>query len=147
MALFIDKPTMVLLFGEQELIQLTDRHGVTGAIVDEVLDRAMATADSEASSYVGAAYKLPLPSVPDVLKTFTADIARYYLYDEQATEQVTKRYERAISWLKDVVRGVVNLGFTDSASEPAESSVVVVSSRPQVFSNERFTKMGPSWNL
>lgn len=143
--IYIDKPTMILLFGEKELAQLTDRDGSTGAIVDTVLDRAMATAESEVNSYLGAAYTLPLPSVPESLKTFTGDIARYYLYDEQPTEQVVKRYERAVSWLRDVAKGVVNLGFPNSSDNPTESSIVVVSSRTQVFSDSAFSKMGPKW--
>lgn len=143
--IYIDKATMILLFGETELIQLTDRAGSVGAIVDTVLDRAMTTAESEANSYLGAAYTLPLPSVPEVVKTITGDIARFYLYDEQATEQVTKRYDRAISWLRDVAKGVVNLGFPNDSDNPTDSSIVMVSSRTQVFSDSLFAKMGPTW--
>jgi phage gp36-like protein len=143
--IYIDKSTMILLFGEKELAQLTDRDGSTGAIVDTVLDRAMATAESEVNSYISAAYTLPLPSVPEILKTFTGDIARYYLYDESPTDQVSKRYERAVSWLHDVAKGVVNLGFPNTDDNPEAPTIVVVSSRTQVFSDNAFSKMGPTW--
>lgn len=140
---YIDKTTMVLFFEEKELIQLTDRSN-TGLIDDLVLDRAMTTAESEVNSYLGAAYTLPLPTVPEVLKAMTGDIARFRLYDEHPTEEVQKRYDRAISWLRDVSKGVVSLGIQASDAQP-ESSIVVVSSRPQVFTDDIFGKMGPTW--
>jgi phage gp36-like protein len=140
---YIDKATMVLFFGEKELIQLTDRTN-TGTIGDTVLDRAMATAESEANSYLGANYTLPLPTVPDVLKSMVGDIARYRLYDERPTEEVQKRYDRAVSWLRDVSKGVVSLGIQASDAQP-ESTIVVASSRTQVFTDALFGTMGPKW--
>lgn len=141
---YIDKPTMVLLFGSPELIQLTDRDGSTGTIVDAVLNQAMANAESEADSYLGSAYALPLPSIPDVLKSMVGDIARYRLWDKEASEEVQRRYERAIAWFRDIAKGVVSLGIPTTDEQP-ESSIVVASSRTQVFSDATFAKMGPSW--
>lgn len=140
---YLDKATMILFFGERELIQLTDRSNM-GVIADTVLDRAMTTAESEANSYLGANYTLPLPTVPEVLKSMTGDIARYRLYDEHPTEEVQKRYDRAVSWLRDVSKGVVSLGIQASDAQP-DSSIVVVSSRPQVFTDALFGTMGPKW--
>lgn len=139
--IYIDKPSMIAMFGEQEILQLTDRDRSQGAVVDVVLDRAMATAESEANSYLGAVYTLPLPSVPEALRSFVGDITRYYLYDEQPTEQVQKRYDRAISWLRDVAKGLVKLGFP--TSDVAEPTVVAVASRTQAFSDAVLGKMGP----
>lgn len=142
--IYITKALMLLLYGERELIQLTDRASTHGRIVDEVLDRAMQTAESEVNSYVGASYTLPLSEIPEVLKNMTGDIARYRLYDNSPSDEVTKRYDRAVSWLKDVSKGVVSLGIPDTASAQTPSTVVS-SSRPQVFSESAFRKMGPTW--
>ena len=141
---YIDKATMILLFGQSELIQLTDRDGSAGVIVDEVLNQAMANAESEADSYLGSAYALPLPTVPDVLKSMAGDIARYRLYDNRATEEVQKRYDRAVSWLRDVARGIVSLGIKVTDPQP-DSSVAVAGSRQQVFTDALFNQMGPKW--
>lgn len=141
---YIDKSTMVLLFGSPELIQLTDRDGSNGAIVDAVLNQAMTNAESEADSYLGAAYALPLPSVPDVLKSMVGDIARYRLWDKEASEEVLRRYERAIAWFRDVSKGVVSLGIPITDEQP-EASIVIACSRTQVFSSATFAKMGPTW--
>lgn len=141
--IYTDKESMIAMFGEKELIQLTDRDRSFSTVVDVVLDRAMATAESEANSYLGAVYTLPLPSVPDALRSFAGDIARYYLYDEQPTEQVQKRYDCAISWLRDVAKGLVKLGFP--TSDVAEPTVAVVASRAQVFSDATLAKMAPKW--
>ncbi len=141
---YIDKAAMILMFGEPELIQLTDRDGAAGSIVDAVLDTATINAESEVDSYVGSAYTLPLPTVPEVLKQMTADIARFRLYGGQATEEVQKRYDRAVSWLRDVSKGVVSLGI--KTTDPQPDSVVAVSgARPQVFTDALFNRMGPKW--
>jgi phage gp36-like protein len=141
---YIDKAAMILLFGEPELVQLTDRAGTAGAIVDAVLNLAMTNAESEADSYLGSAYALPLPTVPAVLQTMVGDIARYRLYDNRATEEVQKRYDRAVSWLRDVSKGVVSLGIKSTDPQP-EASIAVAGSRAQVFTDSLFNKMGPSW--
>ena len=140
---YIDKAVMIRFFAESELIQLTDRAGA-GTIDDAVLNQAMTTAESEVDSYVGAGYILPLSTVPDVLKAMTGDIARYRLYDNRATEEVQKRYDRAISWLRDISKGVVSLGIKTTDPEP-ESTVAAVSARPQVFTNDLFDRMAPRW--
>lgn len=140
---YIDKLTMTLLYGERELIQLTDRSN-TGAIGDDVLDRAMLTAESEVNSYVGAAYALPLPSVPEVLRTMTGDVARFRLYDEQPSEEVQKRYDRAVSWLRDVSRGIVSLGIPAEDTQPT-TSIAVATGRTQVFTDAVFEAMRPKW--
>lgn len=141
MAAYTDSTKMVAAFGESEIIQLTDRSGA-GIIDVTVLSQAIANASAEADSYVGAAYELPLPTVPAVLSSFVSDIARYHLYSAQPTDAVKARYERAVSWLRDVSRGVVSLGFSATEEQP-ETTIVVVSTRPQVFSESLLAKMGP----
>jgi phage gp36-like protein len=141
---YIDKAMMILKFSEPEIIQLTDRDGSTHAIVDAVLDPAMLDAEAEVDSYLGSRYVLPLPSVPEILQVFTCDIARYRLYDDAAPAEVQRRYERAVSWLKDVSRGLVSLGIKAPDIEPVDS-VIVVESRTQVFSDCLFHHMGPTW--
>ena len=136
------KADMVSRFGEKELIELTDREGV-GVLDDAVLTTALTEAQGEVNSYIAAVYDLPLPSVPAIVVTATCNIARFRLYNNAATDEVKIRYDDTIRWLRDVARGPATLGFTPE-TEPT-NSVVVVSSREQVFSDTLFSTMGPTW--
>lgn len=117
---YTSKQEMIDRFGADELIQLTDRASPsTGAISDTVLNQALADADSEADGYLGARYTLPLATVPVALKRIAADIARYRLYDNAATEEVRKRYEDAIKFLRAVSSGEATLGIDPVRIEDA----------------------------
>lgn len=108
-------------FREDEILSLTDTGG--GSIDTDLTDRAIDDASGEIDGYVAAGgYSVPLEPVPNIIKAYACDIARYRLYDESATEQVTKRYEDAIKFLRAVSRGEVLLGIrTTSPSETAGS--------------------------
>ena len=66
---------LVERFGEEELIQLTDREHAQ-LIVADVIDRALSDADAEIDSYLGVRYTLPLVSIPVLLVGVAANIAR-----------------------------------------------------------------------
>jgi phage gp36-like protein len=110
---------LVKRFGEDELLDLA--HDETGQAVDQaVVDRAIEDATGEMDGFISAAgYPVPMDPVPLIVTAYCADIARYRLYDDRATEQVRKRYEDAVKFLRSVSRGDVKLG----ARVPAESSV------------------------
>lgn len=96
-------------FGASELAQLTDR--TAGTTIDvTVVARALSDADAEIDAYLGARYALPLTTVPSVLARVAADIARYRLHEDRATESVRTRYEDAVTFLKRVAAGDVQLG-------------------------------------
>ena len=95
-------------FGAVELAQLTDR--TNGVVIDAtVLGRALTDADAEIDSYLATRYALPLASTPVVLVRMAADIARYRLYDDRVTEAVRQRYGDAVSLLKRMATGEVQL--------------------------------------
>lgn len=141
---YIDKALLINLFGEKELIELTDRAN-TGQINDDVLTRAMTTAEAEADSYIGTIYDLPLPSTPPSLVSFVADIARYQLFDGEPTELVAVRYDHAVKWLTNVSKGIVSLGFKKTDVQPT-GGAVVVAARDQIFTNALFNKMPKPWH-
>ncbi|ABE45643.1 gp436 family protein [Polaromonas sp. JS666] len=105
------KQDMIDRFAQSELIQLTDRTGSAIAVDDAVLAQALLDADAEIDGYLMGRYALPLASVPRILIGACCDVARYRLYDDRATEQVTKRYDDAIKFLKLVADGKVSLGI------------------------------------
>lgn len=88
-----------------------------------VVQRALQDADDTINGYISARYALPLTPVPAVLQRVAADLARYYLYDDQVTDPVKARYEAAVKLLRDVSSGAVSLG-ADAATgqQPATSA-------------------------
>ncbi|MCH8500154.1 MAG: DUF1320 family protein [Marinobacter sp.] len=108
---------MIERFGEAELIRLTDRDH-TGAIDTDVLDRALLDAAAEIDGYLAARYQLPLTSTPLVLVRVCADLARYFLHDDNLPETVEARYKAALDLLKRLASGQVSLGLSESGESP-----------------------------
>ena len=95
-------------FSAVELAQLTDR--TNGTVIDAVVvGRALADSDAEIDTYLAKRYQLPLNSVPPVLARMAAEMARYRLYDDRCTETVRLRYQDAVSLLKKMASGEVEL--------------------------------------
>lgn len=92
---------------------------------ETAITRALDDASSEIDGYIGSRYTLPLPTVPDVLRRICVDIALYRLMNLRALgdlEDARKRYEDAIRFLKDVIRGEVSLDFPENVSAPTEGT-------------------------
>ena len=77
---------------------------------------AIQDATEEINGHIGGRYPLPLPNVPSNLKRMACDIARYRLYFQQPTEEVRKRYEDAIAFLKRVADNKAHLQIQDAVS-------------------------------
>ena len=75
----------------------------------QFVDDAIQDATEEINGHIGGRYPLPLPNVPSNLKRMACDIARYRLYFQQPTEEVRKRYEDAIAFLKRVADNKAHL--------------------------------------
>lgn len=125
---------MVGRYGEDAVLLVADRNG-DGVIDTDVVERALTDATGEANSYLRAKYRLPLASVPEDLRRVTCDIAHYRLSDDAThlTDEKRQRYEDAMSWLKDLARGVARL---DLPSPPTSASGGVVLVGPE----RRFTR-------
>lgn len=120
-------------FGEEELIQLTDR-GNLGVINATVVSRALADADALINGYLVGRYTLPLATpVPDVLERLACDIARYSLYEAGATKIVETRYIDALDLLRDVSKGRSDLGLSNTDNKPASNNLTQISSTTPVF--------------
>jgi phage gp36-like protein len=135
---YCTRDDMITRFSIEELIELTDKDGSTGAIVDAVVDQAIADASATIDGYIGGRYQLPLSSVPSILLRMACDLARYFLYDDQLGDehQVTKRYRDAIEYLKQVGNGKVQLGINSNSERPAPTSTAQMVSSGSVFSRE-----------
>jgi phage gp36-like protein len=115
MADYTTQAELITRFGEQELIELTNREEEsTGAIVAAVVNLAIDDAEAIVNSYLRGRLSLPLSDVPQPLPKITADIARYILHGDHVTDTVEKNYDEAISWLKSFSSGRVSIAL-DSA--------------------------------
>lgn len=109
-------------FGATELVQIADRDG-DGLPDAGFLAAALKRADSCIDGYLSGRYALPLAApYPPVIVAAACDLARYWLYDNEATERVREGFEDAMVWLKDVAAGKVLLQL------PAASANVAIGS-------------------
>lgn len=131
---------MIAAYGEDELIELTDR-AETGGIDDAVLSPALVAADAEIDGYVGRVVALPLTEVPQLLRQLALVIARYRLSTDQPDGRVRLDYEDAMATLKDISKGVVVLDLP-SADEPSPiNRRVLGTAAPRMFG----PGMGSNW--
>ncbi|PLX49120.1 MAG: DUF1320 domain-containing protein [Desulfobulbaceae bacterium] len=117
--MYCTQADMVARYGEEELIQLTDRVSL-GVIDTTVLDLALGDAAAEIDGYLAGRYELPLAEVPAALTLIACDIARYRLYDDGATSSVKDRYDQAVLYLRQVAKG--DVGLVQPAGAVAETA-------------------------
>ncbi len=132
---YATQQNMIDRFGEKELTQLTDRAN-SGSIDVAVLSRALEDADAEINGYLATKYALPLNSAPLVLTRIAADIARYFLYDDRATDQVTQRYKDAVKFLQNVAGGQVTIGVDSLNEAPAATGGPQYDAPERMFTGE-----------
>lgn len=134
---------MQLAFGDDDLIQLTDRaNPPAGAIDATVLARALAAADALADNYLAVRYAVPLAVTPAVLVEACCDIARYELTRGpglRATDEIKNRYDQRVSWLKDVSAGRATLGVgAADILTPASAGLPEMTSGGRIFDRGAF---------
>ncbi len=96
------------VFGEDEILQLTDRDGDTVPDAGYIV-AVLADVDAEIDGYLRVRYALPLSAIPNRLRALACDMARYRCYPLAAPEAVRQRYEDARSYLKDLAAGRAQL--------------------------------------
>lgn len=99
-------------FTQRELQQLLGTGGGTLKLEAAIAD-ASETVDSYLAAIPGRAFALPLTVPPAKIVGVTADIARYELWAQKASEEVQRRYEQSIAYLKDLVAGRAKLIVDD----------------------------------
>ncbi|KUJ73927.1 hypothetical protein AVO42_00455 [Thiomicrospira sp. XS5] len=119
-------------FDSWELVDLTNPGG--DSVDTPALEQVILDAEAEIESYLGGRYALPIDPVPKVLNRIACNIARYYLYDNEVPEPVEKAYQRALGFLKDVSRGLAELGIAADGNEATGTeSTAEMQSDPTVW--------------
>ncbi len=133
---YATKQDLIERFGEDELVDLTDRaEPPAGAIDEAVLGEALATADGQIEAHLRVRYAVPVAPVPDLLVGVAADIARYRLYTDNPPEVVSDRHKAAMKTLGDLARGIITLDAT-AATEASSGGSVRISTPDRVFTSK-----------
>ena len=134
---------MLQRFSEHEMVQLTDFElPPTGAVVNSVLNRALATASDEIDGFLVGRYTLPLDNPPALLNVYCCDIARYRLMTTSADERAKNAYDQAVAYLRDVAAGKINLMPPAAAPAPQGVGTVLFSPGSKVMGR---TESGGAW--
>ena len=118
-------------FGEGELLRLAMTP--SGELDQATLQLALDDASALIDGYLAGRYPLPLAHVPSALVPICADIARHRLYGEQAPEQIAKRNEAALAFLKLVGKGELALGLAADGEQVESQNLAQLQSDGRVF--------------
>ncbi|WP_306148909.1 MULTISPECIES: gp436 family protein [unclassified Roseibium] len=124
-------------FGEEELIQLTDRTNLPASTIDaNVVAAALSDAENLANSYLAKRFQLPLEPVPEVLTRTISEITRYFLHGRRTDKDdpVTRDYLKALAWLKDAAKGLVELDVAGTTPDQSGNGQVQFEAPDRVFS-------------
>lgn len=129
---------------ESRLIEITDdiNPSASGEVNANVVDKAIQEASTTIDAYIGKRFKLPLSSVPNVLKMVCVDLVIYNLYERvtemNVTEGMKLRYSNAIALLKRIADGDSDIGISEDDQEESGFNVHV-ETPTQIFT---FDSMG-----
>ena len=141
--MYATRDDMVKRYSLTEVSQL-ERYLMGG----ESVEAAIADAGSIIDGWIGAKYAIPLEYPPENIKIFVCDIARYLLWKSKASEEVRRRYEDAMSYLKGVSKGTNVLLIKNPATEEVKLAAksptampIGTTYRSGVFSDDVLNKM------
>ncbi|MDQ2194450.1 gp436 family protein [Vibrio sp. A14(2019)] len=130
---------MIKRFEHDEIVRLTDKDGTAGEIVVPVLEQAISDATATVNGYLSGVIRLPLLSVPENLNRISADIARYYLYDDVLDDahQAARRYKESIDYLKLIAAGKIRLDMPAEAANASATNLAEFYSAGSVFARDK----------
>jgi phage gp36-like protein len=96
----------------------------TAGVATTDIDAALEAASRVVDSYIGSRYDLPLVTFDKSVTLAVCKIAAYELLSRRGfaagaadAEGVTRRYEQAIAWCRDVARGLALPGTTTTTDQ------------------------------
>lgn len=123
--------------GDMSAYTQAERDATTAALA--VVNQALADADDTINGYLEGRYPVPLAAPSKMINRVACEIARFFLYDDGATEAVQKRYDAAMQFLRDVSKGVLALGVTDAGGKPTTHDAAQIDASGPVFRRDRST--------
>lgn len=121
--MYASKAEMQARYEAKDLIQLTDyAEPYTSAIVDAVLDKALADATAQIDLYLGGLYDLPLSPTPVALTNMCCVLAFYRLHRGRYNEDLRKDYEDILHTLEQISQGKIKLD--QGGQEPKSAAAI-----------------------
>jgi len=122
---------------EDTLIDLTDDND-TGSVNDNVMDQAIADADTEIDGYIAVVYSsvMPFSSTPRILQKYSTDISVKNLYEhrKKVTDWAEKAYDSAIAFLKLAGQSKTSIGLDIPRDSQVKTDDVEIRSNPRKLS-------------
>lgn len=160
---YITHADLVARFGAEEIAQVSDRRtprevtpellelaiagdpliGWAASDVDAVtaavtlLTSTIADAQSAVDAYLSGRYSTPLATVPLVVRRLTADVARYYLHGDRASDPIIKAFDAAMGLCRDISTGKVAFGGDVITSPKGSGGAIEMVSPPRLWSREQ----------
>lgn len=130
---------IIAIHSEDGLNRLADLDG-NGVRDAEKVSRALADAAALIDGYIAVRVSLPISPVPAILKNLSVDIAVYRMASDAGllSEDMRKRYEDAIAFLRDLAAGKATLPIprinpNDTTGPGASPQAVIIDSAPRLF--------------
>ena len=114
----------VAMFTLEEVVRITDHLG-NGRIGKDLLVGALVAAQAQVEAHISARYQLPLSTVPELIRTAIADIARARLYTGEAPKGVGDQAKAALRTLERIQSGAMPLpGAPPAAAATSETPIL-----------------------
>ena len=124
-------------YGDALLKKLTDRATPpAGAIVEAVVDRALADTDALINGYLQGRYVLPLAVTPALLADLAQQVAIYKLHGTAVADKIKDDYDQALATLRLIAAGTVRLEVAGVEPAANNSSGVRASDRERDMTPE-----------
>lgn len=134
---------MLAEYDSEPLYELRQLVPTPVGLADETaITEALIEASGLMDEYIGSRYALPLASLTASraawLRRVCLEIARFLLWRDRASEEVRKRHEGHMAYLRDLARGTVSWPEIAQPTASASGSPGVLSADP-VFSADFFS--------
>lgn len=122
---YVTQQQLVDRFGEQLLLQLTDRAVPPAGKIDAaVVADAIRDAGAVIDGYLAGRYQLPLGDVPDLVRDLALSIAIYKLHTYSPDPKIQGDYDGALRTLRDIANGVMRLSVAGIEPTGSQASGV-----------------------
>jgi phage gp36-like protein len=129
---YCNRDDLVQRFGAREIDDLLDRDN-NGDDDTDTLQETIEDADALIDGYLGSRYAVPLETVPHLIRSISCDITRYKLWDDNAPDEVRKRYEDAVKQLRDIANGLISLPIDTPPSETGGAGGIEYEANERIF--------------
>lgn len=130
----------------EDLITLTNSDATTARDIDvEYLNKIIADSEKIIDGYIASRYSLPFTTVPPLINKICKELTFCNLHtfgnysDTDKASVIKKRYDEAITMLKDIAAGIMLLGANAQTQSGVEGSANF-SSRTRIYTDDFLTK-------